>query len=212
LALTERSSPVRKISVWLPVTQEQLEDVEGIQSYINQRLTFMCRQRLDSQVINGNGSAPNLSGILITSGVQTFARGAGDNPTDQFDSLYRARKNIMVTGRANPSAYIIHPNDWEEMRLMRSNDGIYILGNPTEPGPARIWGLTVVEADVIPENTALCGDFPNFSQLFEKRGIEVDITDSHSDYFVYGKLAVRASFRVALPIYRPSAFCSITQF
>lgn len=207
LALTEQTSPVRKIAVWIPVTKEQLEDVEGIRSYLNNRLSFMLRQRLDSQILNGNGVAPNLTGILNTTGIQSFAL-AGD----RFDAIYEAIKRVRVTGRAQPNVVIMHPNDWQQLRLARTNEGLYILGNPDMAGPSRLWGLPMVEADAITEGTALTGDFPNFSQLFEKKGVEISITDSHSDYFIYNKLVVLAEIRVALPIYRPAAFCAVTSF
>jgi HK97 family phage major capsid protein len=204
-AFTERTATVRKIAVNIPVTQEQLEDVAGIQSFINTRLSFFLRQRFDYQIINGNNSAPNLGGILANTSVQSFAL-AGD----KFDAIYDAAKRTRVTGRASPNALVMHPNDWQDIRLMRTSEGLYILGNPSEPGPGRIWGLQIVEGDVIPEGTSLVGDFANHIQYFEKRGIEVDITDSHASEFIYGILRIRASFRVALPIYRPSAFCYIT--
>jgi len=205
---TQRTATVRKIAVNLPVTQEQLEDVAGIESFINSRLSFFLRQRFDSQIVNGNGVAPNLAGLLLAAtGIQTFVL-AGD----RFDAIYDAARRVRVTGRASPNVYVVHPNDWQIVRLMRTDDGLYILGNPNQPGPERIWGLQIVEGDVIPENTCLVGDFANFIQYFEKRGIEIDITDSHASEFISGILRIRASFRVALPVYRPAAFCSITGF
>ena len=205
LALTERSSSVRKIAVWIPVTSEQLEDVEGVRTYLNNRLGFMLRQRLDSQLLVGNGVAPNLAGILNVAGIQTFVR-AGD----RFDALYDAIKRVRVTGRAIPNVIIMHPNDFQEVRLTRTDDGLYVLGNPDQVGPTRIWGLPVVESDAETEHTALVGDFPNFCQLFEKKGIDIQITDSHDNYFIYNKLVIRAEIRVAFPVYRPAAFCAVT--
>lgn len=207
LALTERSSTVRKIAVFIPVTDEQLEDVAGIQSYLDNRLRFMLRQRLDGQVITGDGSPPNLAGILNVSGIQTFARSG-----EHFDAIAEAMRRIRVTGRAMPNVVIIHPTNWwsSNMRLRKTNDGVYVWGHPAEPGPVRIWGLPVLETDAITLNTSLVGDFANFCQLFERTGIEVKISDSHDTYFIYGKQAVRASVRVAFPTYRPAAFCSIS--
>ena len=207
LALTERSSPVRKIAVWIPVTDEQLEDVEGIQSYLTNRLTFMLRQRLDQYLLTGTGVAPQLTGLLNVAGIQTFVL-AGD----RFDAIYEAIKRVRVTGRSDPNVIVAHPNDWQQLRLMRTNDGLYILGNPSEPGPVRIWGLPVVESTVETENTILVGDFANFCQLFEKKGIDIQISDSHDTYFIYNKKAVRADIRIAFPCYRPVAFCTITEF
>lgn len=206
LKLAEKSTPVEKIAVFLPVTDEQLEDVPQAQSYVNNRLPFMLRQRLDGQIIAGNGEAPDLEGFLEKEGVQTHAKGADPVP----DAIFKAMTKVRVTGRAISGPVIMHPNDWQEIRLLRTADGIYIWGNPSEAGPERIWGQPVVQADVITEGTALTGDFANFSELPLRRGIELKVSDSHSDYFVKGKQAIRADMRVALVVYRPAAFCTVT--
>ena len=206
LATTEQSSAVRKIATWLPVTDEQLEDVPQVQGYINNRLTFMLRQRLDSQVLVGNGAAPNLMGLCNVVGVQSQALGADPVP----DAIYKAMVLVRVTGRALPNAVVLHPNDWQGVRLLRTADGIYIWGSPADAGPARIWGLPVVETDAITENTGLVGDFANHCELAARRGVEIQVTNAHNDYFILGKQAIRADLRVAFPIYRPTAFCKIT--
>lgn len=206
LALTEQSSPVRKISTFLPVTDEQLEDEAQAQGYIENRLPFMLRQRLDGQVLVGNGTAPNLRGFLNVVGVQTQAKGADPVP----DAVYKAMVNVRVTGRAFPGAVVFHPLDWQDVRLLRTVDGIYVWGSPSEAGPDRIWGLPVAQSDAITQNTALVGDFEGFSELSTRRGIDVQISNSHGTYFVEGKQAIRADVRVALVVYRPTAFCTVT--
>src|SRR4051812_33350679 len=96
LALTEQTSPVRKIATFIPVTDEQLEDVPQVQGYLNNRLPFMLRQRLDTQIVSGNGTAPNLRGIVNVVGVQTQARGTDPVP----DAIYKAMVKVRVTGRS----------------------------------------------------------------------------------------------------------------
>lgn len=206
LALTEVSSPVRKITVWLPITDEQLEDEAQARTYINNRLPFMIRQRLDLQILVGDGTAPNLSGIHDRAGIQTQAKGADPTP----DAVYKAMTKVRVTGQAMPNAYVSHPNDWQDIRLLRTADGIYIWGSPSEAGPERIWGLQVVQAQAETENTGLVGDFANFCDLAVKRGIDIQVSNAHSDYFVKGKLAMRADMRAALQVYRPAAFATVT--
>lgn len=206
LALAEQSSTVRKISTWIPVTDEQLEDEAQARGYIDRRLPFFLRQRLDSQILNGNGTAPNLAGLLNVAGIQTQAKG-----TDPIsDAVYKAMVKVRVTGRAMPDAVIFNPFDWQLVRLLRTTEGLYIWGNPSEAGPERIWGLQVTQGDVLPQGTAVVGDFANFSELAVRRGIETKVSDSHSDFFTNGKLAVRADIRAALLWYRPAAFCTVT--
>jgi HK97 family phage major capsid protein len=206
LALTEQSSTVRKVAVFLPVTDEQLEDEAQARSYVNNRLPFMLRQRLDGQVLTGDGTAPNLRGVNNVVGIQTQAKGADPTP----DAVYKAIVKVRVTGRAQPNAFIAHPNDWQDVRLLRTADGIYIWGSPSEVGPERIWGLQVVQSDAQTENTGVVGDFANYSELALRRGIDVQVSNSHGTYFVEGKQAIRADLRAALIFYRPQAFCTVT--
>lgn len=206
LALTEQSSTVRKIAVFLPITDEQLEDEPQVRGYVNNRLPFMVRQRLDSQILNGNGTAPNLRGFLNVSGIQTQAKGADPDP----DAVYKAMIKVRVTGRALPNGIVYHPTNWQSIRLLRTADGIYIWGNPSDAGPERIWGLQVAQSDAITLGTALVGDFANYSELAVRRGIDVQVSNSHGTYFVEGKQALRADMRAALVVYRPAAFCTVT--
>jgi HK97 family phage major capsid protein len=206
LAYTEQTSLVRKISVFLPVTDEQLDDEPRIRGVIDNRLPFMVRQRLDSQILVGNGTAPNLKGILNVSGIQTQAKGTDPTP----DAVYKAMVKVMVTGQANPDTVVFNPNDWQDVRLLRTADGIYIWGNPSDAGPERIWGLRAVMAQAMTADTALVGDFGNYAELSVRRGVDVQVSNSHSTFFVEGKQAIRADMRVALVVYRPAAFATVT--
>jgi len=206
LAYTERSDAVRKVSTLLPVTDEQLDDVPQIQSLINNRLTLMLMLAEESQILTGSGVAPNLTGFANKSGVQTQAKGADPTP----DAIYKGMTKVRHTGFADVTGVVMHPNDWQDIRLLKDSNGNYIWGNPAEAGPERIWGVAVVQTIAQTENTALLGDFALFSELFRRKGIEIKVTDSHSTYFAEGKQAIRADLRVALAIYRAAAFCNVT--
>ncbi len=205
LAYTEQTSLVRKISVYLPVTDEQLEDEPRLRGILDNRLPFMVRQRLDSQILVGNGTAPNLRGLLNIVGIQTQAKGADPTP----DAVYKAMVKVQVTGQAQPNLLVMHPNDWQDIRLLRTADGLYIWGNPSDAGPERMWGLTVAMAQALTENTGLVAD-TNYLELAVRRGIDVQVSNSHSTYFVEGKQAIRADMRVALVPYRPAAIATVT--
>lgn len=209
LAYTEINAPTRKIAVFIPVTDEQLADVGQIQSILNQRLPFFVRQRLDYQILNGTGTAPQLQGIISGSvaNLQTQAKSTDPAP----DAIYKAIVKVRITGRANPNVIVMHATDYQNVRLLRTADGIYIWGNPSEMGDVqRMWGLPVVIMDSGAQGTALVGDFAGFSQLVERKGLEVKISDSHSDFFIKGIQAIRCDYRCALVWYRGAAFCQVT--
>lgn len=206
LQYTEQSSPVRKISVFLPVTDEQLADVAGMQDRLNNRLMLMLRQRLDSQLIAGNGTAPNLTGILNTAGILTQAKGTDPN----VDAFYKAIVKLQSVGFVEPDAGLLHPIDWQNIRLLRTADGIYLFGYPGDPGMDRLWGLPVVKSVYVTQGTGIVGDFTGYTELAYKAGVEFEVSNSHNDFFAKGQLAIRAQFRVAFVILRPSALASVT--
>ncbi len=206
LALTEQSDEVEKISVWLPVTDEQLEDVAGMAAYVNSRLSYMLRARLDGQILVGDGTSPNLLGTLSLSALLTQAKGNDPVP----DAIYKAITQVRVTGFAEPSVVFIHPNDWQGVRLLTTADGIYLFGSPMEAGPQRIWGVPVVQTVRVTENTAIVGDYRGYSNLYMRKGVTLKVTDSHGNYFIQGVQAVKAEMRVAMVHYRDTAFCQVT--
>jgi len=205
-AFTERNTPVQKITDSVPVTDEQLEDAALIESYINGRLAFGVRQRLDQQCLIGDGAAPNLRGILNTPGIQTRVKG-GD---PVMNAIYKAMTDIRLVGRAMPTHTNMHPLDWQNIRLTRTSDGVYIFGAPTEAGPERLWGLPVIQNDALAEGTALVGSFqPAWIMLFERRGIDIQV-GFVATQFTQGLRTVRADMRGALAVFRPAAFHAVT--
>lgn len=206
LALTERSSAVRKVAVFLPVTDEQFEDEPRAQGYVNNRLPFMIQQRLDSQILKGDGIAPNLLGIENVSGIQTQALGTDNTP----DAIYKAARKIRDDGFAEPSAVFIAPSKWEAVRLLKTADGVYVWGHPSMPGPYTCWGIPVIETTACTSTKAVLGDLQNFTELSVRRGLDVQVSNSHSTFFAEGKLAIRADVRCAFVVYRPKAMAVVT--
>jgi HK97 family phage major capsid protein len=205
-AFTERTSPVRKIGVILPVTDEQLEDVPQVRTFLDDLLPFMIRQRLDQQIFNGNGTPPNLTGLLNVGSIQTQAKGADPIPT----AFLKAIVKVRVTGRAVPSATLIHPTDWQSVKTLTTADGIYIWGNPALTGPDTMWGLPMVQVDAGSAGTAVVADFQNYTRLYYRSapsGVEVGYVN---DDFKLGQKSLRADVRAAFVVRRPAAVCTVT--
>lgn len=205
LVYTERNVNVRKIATFLPVTDEQLADVAGMEALVNNRLEYMLMLRLDSQLLNGDGIAPNINGFYAQ---VTQAQARGSDPV--FDAIFRGMVLVQHTGFANPTAIVLHPNDWQDLRLTKTVDGVYILGNPGDSAPERLFGLPVVVTPAALQNTGLVGDFSGHSAMIYRQGVEFKVSDSHSDYFTKGLQAIRCTLRAALVVFRPAAFCEVT--
>ncbi len=201
---TERTENVRKIATWLPVTDELLSDVAGFRSYIEGRLRFMVEREEEDQLLNGDGTAPNISGILDRA-IQSVTS------TNDIDAIYRAITEVRVDGFAEPTALVINPLSWANIRLAKDANDRYYGDGPFGPLQVdRLWGLPVRVTPLIAEGTALVGAFRPFAQIFRREGITVTASSEHASYFVENKVAILAEERLALAVYRPAAFCKIT--
>lgn len=203
---TARNVPVEVIAHYVVITEQQLEDVPQMQSTIDNRLTVMLMLAEEGQLMNGNGTSPQLDGFYHKAG-QTQS-GSGLEPVD---AIYKAFTKIRATAFAEPDGVVIHPSDWEAIRLMRADGatGVYLFGSPSEAGPETIWGKKAVVTTAATENTALVGDFGLYSELFRKMGIRIEVGRINDD-LIKNRLTVRAEERVTLVVYRTTAFCTVT--
>ena len=66
----------------------------------------------------------------------------------------------------------------------------------------------------IAAGTALVGKFGggDAAQVIMREGVDLAVSDSHSDFFAKNQLAIRLTMRLGFAMYRPTAFCSITNF
>lgn len=205
LVWTPITVPVRKITTSLPVTDEQLADVAQVQGIIDARLRYFVRAELDRQVIVGTGASDTMVGVLNTPNILTQAKG-GD---DMLSAIYKGVVQCRVTGRASPSAILLHPGDLQEVRLVKDTTGNFIWAHPSLVGPLTMWGIPIVETDILTEGTGLVGDFTAHSQIWNRQGVEV-LAGFVGTQFTDGRQTIRASLRAVVTIYRPQAFCSIT--
>lgn len=207
LAWTLRTESLSKIAVWIPATTESLSDISWLRSMIENRLVYMVERRKEAQLMNGDGTAPNISGITDRVGIQTQAKGA--DPV--FDAILKAMTLIQVNSFYEPDAIVMHPNDWRDLVLTRTADGLYILGNPNEAtAQNRLWGLEVRVTTAQTENTAVVGAFGTAAQVFYRGGITVTASTEHSTFFTDNKVAILAEQRLGLAVYRPNAFATVT--
>ena len=221
LAFTERTESIRKMGVFIPVTDELLADEAGIQGYLNSRLQTMIRLRMDSQLLSGDGTAPNLEGLLDAgkSSVGSSDFNSYNGNLGRIGAIYNAITDIRVNAFTEPDAIIMHPSDWNQIvtsvndvTTSGSLNPLFVVagGFGADVAPS-IWGLKVIPTTAISNNTVLVGKFGGgeAANVVMRQGMELAVSDSHSDFFVKNQLAIRATMRVGFPVYRQAAFHKI---
>jgi HK97 family phage major capsid protein len=200
---------VRKIAHWLPVTDEMLEDVSQIRSYIDARLRLGLDIAEEDQLLNGSGTAPDIQGLLNRSGLTTATVRSGS--VTNADAIFTAMMAVFNASFVMPTGTVMNPANWQTTQLSKDGNGNYYGAGPfAGPQPATLWGLPVSVTPSIVANTAFTGAFNSAAQVFRKGGVRLEASNSHSDFFVRNLTAIRAEERLALAVYRPAAFSKIT--
>jgi HK97 family phage major capsid protein len=194
---------VKTIAEWVPVTKRALADVAQLEGLINDQLSADVAEAEENQLLNGDGSGENFTGIANTSGIQTQAFA-----TDIFTSVRKGITKLRTVGRVNPTAILMNPADAESVDLTKDGNNQYYYGGPQALGQRTLWGVPVIESESQTAGFATLGDFTK-AVVWDREQTTVTMTDSHSDFFVRNLVAVLAEERLAFGVTRPTAFCTV---
>jgi hypothetical protein len=195
------------IATWMVATRQALADAGVIRGLIDNQGRLMLQLEEEDQLLNGNGTPPNLSGILDQA-IQTLDLSGEDN----LDGIRTARR-LVSTGLSRLTAdwIVLHPEDSEEFDLLKDENQSYRGGNPIGnfTFDQTIWRLTRVESEAMTAGTALVGARAG-ATVYERQPITVLTADQHSDFFIRNLIVILFEERLAFPVWFPSAFVEVT--
>lgn len=190
------SQKVEKITAYITVTDEMLDDVEQMQTLINNKLTTELNKALESGVYDGDGVSPNLNGVATVSPV--FAAGvfaATVDNANEVDVLQVASNQIEIANQDMATAIMMHPSDVTSLLLtkMSSTDKRYVERLQMIAGTLSFDGIPVVKSTLITQGDFLMGDFTKASVDF-KQGVTIEV-GYNADNFVKNYKTIRAEVR-----------------
>jgi HK97 family phage major capsid protein len=184
---------------------------------LNSRLSLFVTLEEERQVLRGSGTN-ELVGIFGRS-ISSYARGTVDS---NATALFKAAMGLRGSAHLDADGVVMHPSNWQTTRLLQDSAGQYMGGGPftsayggvqgqvTAFTGASLWGLPVYLSTVVGAGTALVGSFGQAAALWRRGGVTVEATNSHASQFVQNLMTIRAESRLALAVYRPSAFVAVT--
>ncbi len=207
LALAVVTSPVETIAHLIPITRRAAADAPQVRQLVDAFLLYGIKEEEEDQILNGNGTSPNLRGILNVVGINTVGS-AGTDLDAVVDGIAAIRAD-----RRNPTGIVVHPNDWYSTGFLTAKDsaGNYLVGNPRASIDqlTSLWGLRVVVSEAMTENTLLVGDFRQ-AVVADRQQSTIYVSDSHNDWFQRNLLAVLAEERLGFGVLDPEGFCTVT--
>lgn len=199
--------PISTVAHWIKISRQLAADAPALSAYVNNRMIYGVNRRVETQLVVGNGVAPNISGFMLAGnftphGYLSGALGA------TFAKLVLIRKviaDLLIAGYP-ADAIVLNPGDWAtmEIELLTVAAGQTPFRYDTD-GTPRLFGLPVVQSIGMVADTFAVGAFKQAGTIYNREGVVVELSDSDSDNFTKNLITIRAERRLALAIEVPAA-------
>jgi HK97 family phage major capsid protein len=201
LTFEQYNVPITTVAHWIKISNQLLADAPAVVAYIETRLRDGLAQRIDAQLLNGNGTAPNLSGLTDTGNFTAYTPTAGDL---LVDAINRAKYALWATGNT-PDTVIVNPAAWGAMERTRegTGTGMYLYGMPGVPGNMNPFGVQIVLSNHMPAANFLIGALRQSAVVYSRQGSVIDMGYVNDD-FTKNLITIRAEERLGLGVERPS--------
>lgn len=194
------------IAHWIRVSNQVLADMPMLANYIETRLAYGIRYKLEYFVVNGHipasGQPKNFSGLMEAGNHDTVVVAAGDTALDVLNKAkYKAALSFL-----QPECYVLNPQDWGDIERLKGSDGHYIIGVPTGTGvQAYLWGLPVRFSPVQAVGKFWCGNLSIGFDGYIREDVDTQVSLEDGDNFRKNLATVRSEMRAAGGVIVPDA-------
>ena len=208
--MTASDANVRKIGTYFRISEEMLADTPQLTSYISARAPEKLLEVEDTQILSGDGTGANLSGII--GDAADFAAGSLANTVEsanEFDVIV-ASLNQLALANYNADTILLNPSDFHKILLLKDTTNNYLKDQVYGGLQPSFMGVKVILNTAISAGTFLIGNFSVGTQLWVRDGVNVEFFREDGTNVRDGFVTVRVSERVALTNYLPNAFVNGT--
>ena len=193
---------VVNVAHYTKITKQLADDAPALAAYINTKMLYGLQNKVESQIVNGNGTAPQLKGLLAT-GSYTDASAQLTGAKNLFDLLLLLQ-GVAETAAYEPEALVLNPMTWAQLAMEKDSQGRYLLGGPGLAANKSVWGIPVVTSSAVPAGKFIFGNFTQTVTIYDRQQVAVEMTGTNEDDFTHYLYTIRASRRLALAVEVPA--------
>ncbi|MEX5341397.1 phage major capsid protein [Pseudomonas sp. I2] len=208
VTFTTETDRVKKIAVWMPVTDEALDDVPQLFAYLQQLLRYDLKLEEEAQILKGDGTGENLNGLMTqATAYDTGLSKAGDTSIDLVRrSIYQVRKQSKMSA----DGVVMTELDWMNIELQKDGENRYLFANLQGLVTPILWGRPVITSDSMDEGDAenggefLTANFARSTTLFDRMSFLFKM-GLINDQFIKNERALLVEERLGLGVRRKEA-------
>ena len=207
--MTAADANVRKIGTYFRISEEMLADTPQLTSYLSARAPEKLLEVEDAQILSGDGTGANLSGIITDAAdFDTSASGAfyqSVESANEFDVIVAALNQLSLLNYS-ADCIMLNPTDFNKILLLKDSTNKYLKDQVYNGLQPSFSGVKVIQNTAIAAGTFLIGNFGIGTQLWVRQGVNVEFFREDGTNVRDGFVTVRVSERIALTNYLPNAF------
>ncbi len=206
-AWTPITLAIRKLAHWVSVSSEALADYGNFQQVVQDEMIAGIVLAENAQIISGDGAGTNLTGLVNTTGIQTYAPVAAE--ARLLSILHGVAMLRSGTSYLDADRIILNPADWELVLRTPASTGELIVSHDPAAGPVlSLWGVPVTVTSQITAGTGIVANLAASTVVFSREPAKlfVDPYSASTNNLV----KVIAEERLALGVTRPSGIVKIT--
>lgn len=186
--------PLKKIGDTLPVTEEFLEDEVTLSNELGIFLDTNVASVVDNQIINGDGTGQNLTG-LVTSVPAYVPAAAGISDANIYDLVKKVSTDIKFNrgSKYMPDMVVANANVLDQLWLHKDANENYIFRDMQ-----RIGSIELIEDNNLADNTLIVGE-KRYARIYEKAGIVLSMGEPNAQ-FLEDMKTIKARKRMLLLI------------
>lgn len=199
--LVEATVNVETIAGWMRVTRKAMQNIPGFMSFLQNRIPERFKRVLDAQILYGNGTTPNLKGILTTG---NFVASGVALDTFLAEKITQDIAVLEDTYERDATGVLLRPIDIATFyRNKATGSGEYDLPRNVEwiNGRLHISGVPVYATTALNAPDYVVGDWANGAQLLTQNAMRIEFFEQDGTNVRENKVTIRVEGDYALPVY-----------
>gem|GEM_PF-6504170 len=190
---------VCSITAQMKMPRELLDNALGIAAHIDTKLYYDLINKIDWQLISGNGSNGNsteLSGLMQPENHAVYTPTAGDT---LIDAINRAKYLLWSKGWLADKAFV-NPMDWGAVEMAKDSNGHYIYGLPGTLIKTNVLGIEIIPNSWVPQGEFIIGAFNRAVTIWDIGNVTVEIKfDEPNRKLINVCISVQLAFEISTP-------------
>jgi HK97 family phage major capsid protein len=214
VTLTKSTFVPVKIAALGSASTEILSDWPIFADWVPRLVANAVRDIEDQQILSGNGTAPNMTGLLNTSSTLTRVYNSTTDATP-LDTILQGMDDIRQAPNVlgDPDLCLMHPYTFGAVRREKSSTGAFLLNilNPNEIGSLdNFWGVPVKTSVHVPQGQAIIMDSALACRYLVRQSLEIAANPWGDTEWTQNLVSFRAELRSVIAVIRPGAINLLT--